>query len=333
VNPSQIAASADNTVMMSTAQNDAGSDATGLAKVRLQCPCCRTNVDELYCKFCGFQMQTTHGIVRALSPERANYYEYFTKDYERIRIAEGRSSNSPDFYLNLPYKDITGKNDSQWKIRARSYDYLIRKILKPNLQSDNEMILDLGAGNCWMSYRLSLLRYRPIAVDLLTNSSDGLGVATQYQKYLSEIFPRFQAEAARLPFQSEQFDAAVFNASFHYAEDYAETLRETFRCLKRGGIVAIIDTPWYSCEESGRRMVSERHAAFLHRYGTASDSIRSLEYLTDERLQVLEDELSIKWTVHFPNYGMKWAMRPFIAALRRKREPSQFRIYVARKKD
>ena len=182
-----------------------------------------------------------------------------------------------------------------------------------------------------MSFRLALLGYRPIAVDLLTNEDDGLGAALHYQDALPEFFPRFQAEVTRLPFQSEQFDVVIFNASFHYSEDYEASLREALRCLRRGGMVVISDTAWYSREESGRKMVSERHAAFLQKYGSASDSIRSLEFLTDERLRALEEQLSIQWTAHSPRYGLRWAMRPLIARLRGRREPSRFRIYTARK--
>jgi SAM-dependent methyltransferase len=191
--------------------------------------------------------------------------------------------------------------------------------------------LDLGAGNCWMSFRLALLGYRSVAVDLLTNHDDGLGAAVHYKDALPEFFPRFQAEITRLPFQGEQFDVVIFNASFHYSEDYEASLREALRCLKRGGLVVVSDTPWYSREESGGKMVAERHAAFLQKYGTASDSIQSLEFLTDERLRALEEQLSIRWTVFSPRYGLKWAMRPTMARLRGTREPSRFRIYAARK--
>jgi SAM-dependent methyltransferase len=182
-----------------------------------------------------------------------------------------------------------------------------------------------------MSFRLALAGYQPFAVDLLVNDRDGLGAAAHYQKRLPMLFPRFQADATHLPFQDEQFDAVIFNASFHYSEDYAVTLREAFRCVRKGGMVILSDTPWYSREESGRQMVSERRAAFCQCYGTASDSIRSLEYLTNERLRILENHLSIQWTIHSPHYGIKWAMRPLLAKLRRKREPSRFRIYAARK--
>jgi hypothetical protein len=78
-------------------------------------------------------------------------------------------------------------------------------------------------------------------------------------------------------------------------------------------------------------MIAERRNSFRHRFHTASDSIESLEYLTDERLNMLEEAFSIRWSVHHPWHGWRWAVRPLIAKLRRQREPSRFRIYVARK--
>lgn len=297
--------------------------------VQLRCPRCKAEVDGLQCTSCKFRMEIHDGIVHALPPERFAYYAQFIAEYERIRAAEGRGSQSEDFYLALPYKDISGRNSKQWKIRSRSYDFLIRHVLKP-LQ-DRGSILDLGAGNCWMSFRLALIGYSMVALDLLTNENDGLGAGGHFHKHLPIPIPRFQAEGICLPFRDEQFDAIVFNASFHYAEDYEATLREALRCLKPGGKVIISDTPWYSREESGRQMIAERHAAFRQRFGTPSDSVKSLEFLTDERLQGLEEKFSIRWTVHRPWYGWKWAMRPWVAKLRGRREPSLFRIYVASK--
>jgi SAM-dependent methyltransferase len=182
-----------------------------------------------------------------------------------------------------------------------------------------------------MSFRLAAAGYSLFAVDLLTSERDGLGAAEHYRGHLPGAFARFQAELAHLPFQSEQFDAIIFNASFHYAENYEAALCEALRCVKKGGMVIVSDTPWYSREKSGEQMISERRAAFVQNYATASDSIQSLEYLTTERLRVLEESLSIKWTIHTPQYGFKWAMRPLVAKLRNRREPSQFRIYVAKK--
>jgi ubiquinone/menaquinone biosynthesis C-methylase UbiE len=310
-------------------QNDASGNSIVGFDVAMQCPCCRTDISGLGCTLCGFQMQIGCGIVHALPPGRAAHYARFIEDYERIRSEEGRGSGNEEFYLGLPYNDSSGRNTKQWNIRARSYECLIKHTLKPLDQRGK--ILDIGAGNGWMSFRLALAGFRPVAVDLLTNEHDGLAAAAHYHRHLSEPFPLFQAEMTRLPFQNEQFDAIIFNASFHYSEDYEASLREALRCLRSGGMVIISDTPWYSREESGRKMISERHASFLQRFGTASDSIPNLEFLTDERLRSLEEQLSIQWTVHTPKYGLKWALRPFIARLRHRREPSRFQIYMARK--
>jgi SAM-dependent methyltransferase len=308
---------------------DSGSEAAPL-EAHLLCPRCRHELDGLACGNCGFRMQVRNGIVLALPPERAKHYARFITDYEHIRTAEGRGSKSKEYYLHLPYKDVTGSNHAQWTIRACSYDYLLERVLKQ--EPGCSAVLDLGAGNCWMSYRLAMKGYRPTAVDLLVNDQDGLGAATYYEQSLMQPLSRFQAELTRLPFRDEQFDAVVFNASFHYSEDYVATLHEALRCLKHSGIVIICDTPWYSRESSGRTMVEERQAAFRKRFGTASDSIHSLEYVTDQRLRELEVALGIRWQTHTPWYGLKWAMRPWIARLQRRREPSQFRMYVGTKR-
>jgi SAM-dependent methyltransferase len=274
-------------------------------------------------------MEEKDGIFLAIAPDRLAYYTKFIADYEYIRAAEGRGSRDKSYYLALPYEDRTGNNSGQWKIRAKSFDYLIRNILDP--AGRGETVLDLGAGNCWLSFQLAQHGYRPVAVDILTNSLDGLGAAIHYGSELGFHIPRFQAELNCLPFQDEQFDAVIFNASFHYSEDYVATMREALRCVKPGGHVVICDSPWYTREQSGQKMVAERHAYFRNRFGTASESVKSLEFLTDDRLHRLEAALHIDWTVYRPWYGWRWAMRPWLARLHKRREPSQFCIYVARK--
>lgn len=298
--------------------------------LRLRRPQCSAALPCLACAKCGFRLRKNRGVVHALPPERAAHFAQFIADYEHVRTAEGRGGANDHFYLGLPYRDLSGRNSEQWQIRARTYDCMIKRVLGPALPA-GARVLDLGAGNCWLSFRLALAGFMPCAVDLLANERDGLGAAEHYRGHVPQFFPRFQAELAHLPFQNEQFDAAVFNASFHYAENAEAALQEAFRCVKSGGVVLICDTPLYSCEESGEAMISERRVAFLRRYGTESSSIESIEYLTAERLQNLEEHLSIVWRVHAPRYGFRWAMRPFLAKIRKRREPARFRIYAAQK--
>jgi SAM-dependent methyltransferase len=303
---------------------------TAPVAVHLRCPRCSANLFSLSCAKCGMEMRESDGIVHALRPERVEHYARFIAEYEHIRAEEGRGSKGPDFYFDLPYRDATGRNEDQWRIRSRTYQYMLDRILTPTLPLGAK-ILDLGAGNCWLSHRLARAGYSMAGVDLLTNPYDGLAAANHYRRYLPELFPRFQAELEHLPFQDQQFDAAVFNASFHYAEDAVAALAEALRCTKRDGFVVIGDTPWYSCEASGFQMVKERRQSFLWRFGTASASLESIEFVTDDRLRSLERRLGIQWKVYSPKYGVCWAMRPYLAKLRKRREPAQFRIYVTQR--
>lgn len=287
----------------------------------------------LACVNCGFHLDLDQGIWRALPEDRLTYYSQFIADYERIRAAEGRGSESAQYYLSLPYVDTSGRNQTQWTIRARTFSYLVKRIF-PQLAAAagiGARVLDVGAGNGWMSYRLAQMGFRPVAVDLLINDQDGLGAAEHFRNHLPEMFVRVQAESTRLPFASGQFDAVIFNASFHYAENFEASLLEALRCLRPGGVIIIADSPWYSREGSGEQMLVERRAAFLSRFGTRSNSISSLEFLTDARLNQLEQALHLQLNRHAPFYGLRWMLRPSIARLRGRREPARFRIYIARK--
>jgi SAM-dependent methyltransferase len=306
-----------------------------------QCPRCRgameprdaASAPTLVCCECHFPMSLRNGIWLALPVERATYFSRFISDYSMIRAAEGRGSLTSEYYLGLPYKDHSNNNKAQWKIRARTYSFLKKKIL-PALKTTvggRSRILDMGAGNGWMSYRLTQMGARAVAVDLLVNEQDGLGAVKHYREQLPELFPCFQSESSRLPFADGQFDAVIFNASFHYAESYTTCLREALRCLRKGGMIIVADSPWYSRASNGEQMLAERRAAFLHRFGTLSNSIPSMEFLTDERLSELEETFGIQWERHAPFYGIGWGLRPLIARLRRRREPAVFRIYTARK--
>ena len=77
----------------------------------------------------------------------------FLENYRTIRSAEGRGSNESAYYRALPYRDLTARNSGQWAIRGRSYRYFERKILSPMERKLGRAldVLDLGAGNCWMS--------------------------------------------------------------------------------------------------------------------------------------------------------------------------------------
>ncbi len=282
------------------------------------------------CPSCGARLEKDGAILKALAPEREQYYSKFFEEYLTIRRAEGRGSADPAYYLALPYEDISGRLADQWAMRGKSYRYFERKILSAlERQSPRGLsVLDLGAGTGWLSYRLALRRHRPVAVDLLTDGQDGLGAVSHYFADLGQDFPVFQAEFDRLPFADQQFDLAIFNSSFHYSTDYRETLQEARRCLRWGGSVVIIDSPIYRSREHGEQMRQERQERFQAQYGFPSDSVPSIEYLDQAMLAGLSKDLNLHWEVHRPWYGLGWHLRPLKAWWENRRPPSRFQILV-----
>jgi SAM-dependent methyltransferase len=311
--------------------------------LELQCPDCGTSLgiisgtalsfsgEPVSCPKCAMELQQERCIWNALPTRRRKYFERFMREYEAVRASEGRGSDDPAFYLGLPHKDQTRQHRWQWKIRSHSYRYMERNIIAvlERRQKRSLVLLDLGAGNGWLSYRLALRGHLSVAVDLLTNAFDGLGAASHYLAVLPTLFPRFQAEVDRLPFADGQFDCVFFNASFHYSESYERTIAEAIRCLRPHGTIVIADSPWYRKEEFGQMMLQERRKDFQERFSFPSDGLSSREYLTDERLAALEARFNFDWKIHQPWYGLRWAMRPWVAKWKRKREPAQFRVYSA----
>ena len=79
-------------------------------------------------------------------------------------------------------------------------------------------------------------------------------------------------------------------------------------------------------------MVEERKKDFLARYGFASDSLQSENYLTYMRLRELARELNLSWKFITPFYSVHWTLRPLLAFLLRRREPARFHVIVGQRK-
>jgi SAM-dependent methyltransferase len=255
----------------------------------------------------------------------------FLEDYRRIRAAEGRGSADAAYYRALPFEDLTGNNSGQWGIRAATFRYFSRRIL-PRVQQGRPgrppqagglvSILDLGAGNCWLSYRLKEMGYSPVAVDIFDDAADGLRAARHYPV----AFPVTEADFNDLPFADAAFDLVVYNASIHYSPDYSRTLREARRCLRPGGRVVILDSPVYARREHGELMRAERQAIFEKQYGFRSEALKSIEFFDEAMLGELSRELGIRWRIHKPWYGIAWHLRPVRAWWKNQRPPSRFWI-------
>lgn len=294
--------------------------------MKLICPRCKGELmfeapDQLRCEKDALDFRQVDGVWRFLLPERESHYARFITDYERVRRFEGRFSAEASYYRALPFEDLSGRFSADWKIRAASFRALI------NVLPANLTVLDLGAGNGWLSNRLALAGHTVCAVDLLVNVEDGMGA----WKYYESTFTPVQAEFVALPIPASSVDVVVFNASLHYSESYEESLRESLRVLRPDGMLVIMDSPVYHDVESGQKMLLERKQQFLSRYGFASDAIQSEGFLTYDRMQALGQSLGIRWRHIVPFYGLRWRLKPLVARLRGGREPAQFGLWLGKR--
>lgn len=297
------------------------------------CPRCRAPlnliaVDTLYCPADALRFERVDGIWHFLLPERAPLFEQFIRDYEAIRRAEGRISADTAYYRALPHFDLSKRMEADWRIRAASFDAFVTQVLLP-LERPNAplTVLDLGAGNGWLSHHLARRRHTLFAVDLLTNDFDGLGCFRYYERPFTPI----QAEFEHLPFADASADLVIFNASLHYAVDLSVTLAESLRTLKPDGRLVLLDSPVYHDPASGAQMVKERESQFVKQYGFASNALPSKNFLTYAEIKQLGKTLNLHWQMMTPFYGLSWVLKPVKAKLLRRREPAKFHLLVGKK--
>jgi SAM-dependent methyltransferase len=305
-----------------------------MSELKFACPICHAPLTSLdaarqCCPADNTIYECRDGIWRFLTPDRQAYFDRFMREYQVVRQAERRGSTEAAYYRALPFADLSGRFTADWQIRARSFRAFQQDVLQPverDLQRSLQVI-DLGAGNGWLSYRLAQRDHVVAALDLLTNSADGLGAYIHYDTTFTPV----QAEFDRLPFVEDQIDLAIFNASLHYSTDYKATLCEALRVLQPTGKIVILDSPIYHSNDSGMQMVREREAAFTHAYGFPSNALLSENYLTDQRLCDLAETLHVRWEVIRPFYGWRWLLRPIKARLLRRREPARFAVIVGQR--
>jgi SAM-dependent methyltransferase len=274
------------------------------------------------CGSCGEAYPVVDQIHRFLPTDRRAYYEPFLRDYTAVRLAEGRSTTDSEYFRRLPEPIPGGPIAWQWKLRRRTWA-TVRDDVLPAF-GDGLVVIDVGAGVGWLSNRLHELGHVPHAVDLTVDDGDGLGAA----RHFDGSWRRYQAEMDALPFADGQADVVVFNASLHYSTDYVRTIGEALRVLRPGGRIVVMDSPLYRRDEAGRQMVAERHADFERRFGTRSDNVDSIEYLTPSMLDDIAGHVGLRWERHRTWYGWSWAMRPWRARMAHRREPSRFVVLV-----
>ncbi len=214
------------------------------------------------CAADGSEFGQLGGIWPLLTPAQAAAHARCLHDYAAVRASEGWARPEPDsdlgpnaaYYLALPDWDVSGYYPATWRRRRLNY-YAMLAVLER--QAGSLRLLDLGAGNGWMSNRLAKRGHQLCALDLSLDARDGLAVGRVYFARESQRFARVQADAQQLPLATTQFDAVIANASLHYLGDLAASLREAGRVLKPGGLLLILDSPCYPDQAAGETALAQ----------------------------------------------------------------------------
>jgi SAM-dependent methyltransferase len=274
----------------------------------------------------GHTYRRERGIWRLLHEPDAPGAAKFLARYQAVRQNEGWGAEDGGYYRALPFEDRSGRHRSIWRIRALTYRLFERKVLQPLEAARQDMrVLDLGAGNGWLSHRLAGRGHEVAAVDLNLDPRDGLGAHVHYPPEAS--FAAIEASFDHLPWPDQTADLAIFNGSLHYSTHYGTSVREALRVLAPGGQLAILDSPFYRRDESGEAMLRERAEAFRSEYGGDAGTANE-GFLTPARLDELGQDLGITWQVLYPYGGVRAALRPLRNRILGRREQARFPVVV-----
>ena len=292
---------------------------------RFVCPSCRgslhRSVDTWECPRESFIFPAVAGIPDFVIPTRREHVSQFLRIYQDVRKIEEWGDGSPEFVLGLPYEDKTGKHPGNWHIRSRTYECFIADLRQ--IAPEPARVLDLGAGNCWLSLRLRNQEYHVTAVDVNLDERDGMQAARLAIPHIRSV-DLVRAEFEYLPFADASFDVIVFNSSLHYTKDPLAALRRVSRLLSHGGYIYVLDSPVYKHEKHGDAMVRERRKEIGRLVGREIPDELGGSYLTFDRMTQLEAEYTVRMLR--PKYGFLWNVRPVLASILRRRQPAAFMV-------
>ena len=193
-------------------------------------------------------------------------------EYYVSRIPANETGKTDDEMLSLPFVDRSHDKSGYWRMRARNFVKAMGLIRTIEPDGDGP-ILDLGAGNCWLSRRLIEAGYRTISLDPLMNGSTGLRAGDLFHKQPNVNLIRVRAMMEEMPFADASFKGLAASGSFHYSDNPTKTLAEIHRILKPDGWAVIYDSPVFINEKDGVRMVREKSKSF-----DASNALENIKY-------------------------------------------------------
>lgn len=210
----------------------------------LHCPNCRERLDIGDWRL---EMVTTHYLLSNIQCPNGHTFTYhdgvlvlladsfaarlgqFTADLSHARDASQKRLVEPALYPQLPFI----KTAESWEWRMRQYDLAV--VQRAINGRSGLKILDVGAWNGWLSYRLALQGHQVTAVDYFIDEYDGLAA----KKFYPVQWQAIQLDLGDLSVLETPFDVVILNRCLQFAPDVAEMVAQARARLAAGGILLI----------------------------------------------------------------------------------------------
>ena len=282
-------------------------------EILFACPACHA----VYATVEGLPCLMVDGDLREVEP--------FLLHYETVRDGEG-SWLPLEVILGLPGlppNSYPREVAALWGRRRHAYQRLIAMLRRRRSTDGASLnVLDLGAGNGWLSWRLHGLGHQVVATDICLSPHHGLGMARRVASTADtagdkSAFACVQATMERLPFVDQQFDLVIAAASLHYARSVTRAVREAARVLVPGGALILIDTPLYETAAAGQVMAARRLAEQRTRFGSEGAGTAGRSFLVRAELRrtfqlagLRYQEIAVHGTLRSTAGGVRrWARR------------------------
>ncbi len=170
-----------------------------------------------------------------LSPQ--GYFNSKENLYLKVRTKERRIYDDETLEL-LPLIKANHQHFDEWQFRKITADNLVRYFSKYSSLS----ILDVGAGNCWLSNLISSKTGNTVfAIDLNEFELKQGAKVFNNNKKLKIIYGDIFMDL----FDKDSFDTVLFASSIQYFSDLVNTINKTFNYVRPGGSIFIADSNFY----------------------------------------------------------------------------------------
>jgi SAM-dependent methyltransferase len=176
-----------------------------------------------------------------------------------VRAAERRHVQLMENAEGLPARPFLGGTSLDVD-RALSEIAIFSAMVRCLPSGPGSLVLDLGAGPCWVSEWLQRLRYRTLSLDL---AEDMLAIG---RRRLAPGSWLCAADMAALPVKARSVDAALCYGALHHVPEWVDILGEVHRVLKDGGVLVL--------QEPGRGHATQAHSvAQMEQFGVLEQDL------------------------------------------------------------